>query len=151
MSTFKNIQKKNVWSLCKFKFFKKSLFFFKIVKFLTVLSFYLQPRLTKMLCRTKLVSARFKRGKHFRMTTCYICRSSFNEGLFAPEERYRDCSFQICSLKCQKVRFSLTLKTTLLSFPAGVATDKLKKRHFIASVAFLSLFLGTDKNYKNQF
>jgi hypothetical protein len=34
---------------------------------------------------------------------------------------------------------------------AGVATDKLKKRHFIAFVAFLSLFLGTDKNYKNQF
>jgi len=32
-----------------------------------------------------------------------------------------------------------------------VATDKLKKRHFIAFVAFLSLFLGTDKNYKSQF
>ena len=32
-----------------------------------------------------------------------------------------------------------------------MATDKLKKRHFIAFVAFLSLFLSTDKNYNNQF
>ena len=42
-------------------------------------------------------------------------------------------------------------KKTKRGFWAGVATDKLKKRHFIAFVAFLSLFLGTDKNYKNQF